>query len=156
MKKLLLPLLLICLMVSPEALLAAEPAQAPAQKPPLYERLGGIYPIAVVVVEFIDLLLLNDVLNANPAINTARAHVPRAGLKYQVTSLVCQATGGPCAYAGRDMKTAHAKLNISEAEWNAMAGDLVRVLNNHGVPKAEQDELLAVLGSTKGDIVMRK
>ncbi|MBI2213846.1 MAG: group 1 truncated hemoglobin [Acidobacteria bacterium] len=151
-----LPLLLCCLIVTPELLLAAEQAPAPPKKPSLYERLGGSYPIAVVVDEFIDLLLLNDVLNANPAINEARARVPKAGLKFQVASLVCQATGGPCTYGGRDMKSAHAKLNISEAEWDAMVRDLVRVLNNHHVPKPEQDELLSILGSTKGDIVMRK
>jgi len=72
----------------------------------LYDRLGGIYPISVVVDTFFDLLLVNDVLNANPAINAARERVPAAGIKFHLTTLVCQQTGGPCKYTGRGMKEA--------------------------------------------------
>jgi len=79
--------------------LAAEPAEKS-----LYDRLGGIYPIASVVDSFTDILLVNDVLNANPAIDAARKRVPTPGLKFRVTALVCQATGGPCNYSGRSMK----------------------------------------------------
>jgi len=122
----------------------------------LYERLGGIYPISMVVDTFIDLLFVNDILNANPAIKAARDRVPAAGLKYHVTSLVCQQTGGPCKYTGRGMKEAHAHLNISEKEWQAMLTDFRRVLNNYGVPAKEQQELIAIVESTKKDIVVRK
>jgi len=118
---------------------AAEPAKS------LYDRLGGVYPISVVVDSFIDLLLLNDVLNANPAINDARKRVPAAGLKFQVTTLVCQQTGGPCQYTGRDMKTTHAHLNINEKQWQAMLTDFRRVLTNYGVPAKEQGELVAIV-----------
>jgi hemoglobin len=139
-------------------LLGAASAQA-AESPPaksLYDRLGGIHPISVVVDSFIDLLLLNDVLNANPAINDARKRVPAAGLKYLVTELVCQQTGGPCKYSGRDMKVTHAHLNISEKEWQAMLADFRRVLTNYGVPAKEQGELVAIVESTKQDIVVSK
>lgn len=131
------------------------PATA-AEKPEksLYEHLGGVYPIAVVVDSFIDLLLVNDVLNANPAIREARDRVPAAGLKYHVTALVCQETGGPCKYTGRTMKESHAHLNISEREWEAMLADFRRVLNNYQVPKREQEELIAIVESTKKDIVI--
>ncbi|MDA8257112.1 MAG: group 1 truncated hemoglobin [Betaproteobacteria bacterium] len=122
----------------------------------LYDRLGGVYPISVVVDTFIDLLLVNDVLNANPAINAARKRVPAAGLKYRVTELVCQQTGGPCKYTGLGMKESHAHLNISEREWQAMLTDFRRVLNNYGVPSKEQGELVAIVESTKKDIVVRK
>jgi len=122
----------------------------------LYDRLGGVYPISVVVDTFIDLLFVNDVLNANPAIKAARDRVPAAGLKYHVTALVCQQTGGPCKYTGRGMKESHAHLNISEKEWQAMLADFRRVLNNYGVPAKEQQELLAIVESTKKDIVVRK
>lgn len=120
----------------------------------LYDRLGGIYPIATVVDSFIDILLVNDVLNANPAINEARKRVPTPGLKYRVTTLVCQVTGGPCVYNGRSMKDAHAHLNITEPEWQAMLSDFRRVLNNYGVPEQEQKELIAIVEGTKKDIVM--
>jgi hemoglobin len=135
------------------ALPAAAAAQAPAGQKSLYDRLGGAYPIAVVVDEFIDRLLVNDVLNANPAIATARARVPAPGLKFHVTTLVCQATGGPCTYTGRTMKQSHAHLNISEREWQEMVRVFQDVLNQLKVPGAEQGELLAIVESTKGEIV---
>jgi hemoglobin len=122
----------------------------------LYERLGGEYPIAVVVDQFIDILLINDVLNANPAIKEARDRVPRAGLKFHVTALVCQTSGGPCQYTGRSMEEAHAHLNITEREWQAMLSDFRRVLNNNQVPEREQKELIAIVESTKGAIVVTK
>lgn len=130
-------------------------AQEKAEKT-LYERLGGEYPIAVVVDEFIDLLLLNDVLNANPAIKEARDRVPTAGLKYHVTALVCLSAGGPCAYTGRSMIESHAHLHITERQWQAMLSDLLRVLNNNHVPEREQKELIAIVESTKKDIVISK
>lgn len=122
----------------------------------LYERLGGIYPIATVVDSFIDILLVNDVLNANPAIDAARKRVPTPGLKFRVTALVCQATGGPCNYSGRSMKDAHAHLNITEQEWQAMLSDFRRVLNNYRVPAKEQAELIGIVESTKKDIVINR
>lgn len=126
------------------------------QEATLYERLGGLYPIASVVDVFIDLLYHNDVLNANPAIREARDRVPLPGLKYHVTAMVCQATGGPCKYTGRSMKEAHAHLNIGEREWQAMLSDLRRTLNDFQVPDQEQEELIAIVQSTKGDIVVKK
>ncbi len=124
------------------------------QEKSLYERLGGVYPIASVVDVFIDLLLHNDVLNENPAIREARDRVPAPGLKYHVTAMVCQATGGPCEYTGRSMEEAHAHLNIGEREWKAMLSDLRRTLNDFQVPEQEQEELIAIVQSTKNDIVV--
>src|SRR5262245_63189529 len=93
-------------------------AAQPAPKP-LFERLGGVYSIATVVDDFIERLLVNDTLNANPAINDPRKRVPKAGLKFHVTTLVCEVTGGPCKYSGRSMKEAHEHLNINEAQSQA-------------------------------------
>ena len=128
-------------------------AQVPVAKP-LYERLGGVYAIATVVDDFIERVLANDVLNANPAIKAARDRVPKAGLKYRVTEMVCSATGGPEKYHGRSMKDSHKHLNITEAEWNALVADFQASLNKFKVPNKEQQELFAIVGSTKGDIVM--
>lgn len=140
------------------ALLGVGSAQAAEAKPAksLYDRLGGVYPISVLVDTFIDLLYVNDVLNANPAIKAARERVPVAGLKYHLTALVCQQTGGPCKYTGRGMKESHTHLNISEKEWQAMLADFRRVMNNYGVPAKEQEELVTIVESTKKDIVVRK
>ena len=129
-------------------------AQASTQEKPLYDRLGGVYAVASVVDAFIEKLLVNDVLNANPAIKEARDRVPKAGLKHRVTELVCQVTGGPEKYNGRTMKDSHAHLNITEGEWQAMVSDFVSTLNEFKVPEKEQKELLDIVGSTKKDIVV--
>lgn len=135
--------------------LSARTAAAQEAEKSLYDRLGGVYSIAVVVDEFIDRLLVNDLLNTNPAIDAARKRVPAPGLKYRVTELVCQVTGGPCAYTGRTMKAAHAHLNISEREWQEMVRVFRAVLTDFEVPQKEQDELVAIVGSTKADIVTK-
>jgi hemoglobin len=119
----------------------------------LFDRLGGVYGIATVVDDFIERLLVNDILNANPAINEARARVPKAGLKFHVTALVCEVTGGPCKYSGRSMENAHAHLNINEGQWQAMVTDFRNTLDKFKVPAKEQEELIAIVGSTKTDIV---
>lgn len=147
-------------LVALAALLAASgpvSAQAPSAGQAarsLYDRLGGAYPIASVVDDFIERLLVNATLNANPAIKQARDRVPKAGLKFHVTTLVCQVTGGPCKYVGRDMKTSHAHLNITEKEWEAMVADFRKTLDAFKVPAAEQAELIGIVGGTKPDIVL--
>jgi hemoglobin len=119
----------------------------------LYDRLGGLAPISVVVSDFIDALVPDTVLNANPAIDAARKRVPAPYLKYHVTAMVCQATGGPCQYHGRGMKESHAHMNITEQEWDRMVTLFKGVLAKHKVPAKETQELLDIVGSTKADIV---
>jgi hemoglobin len=120
----------------------------------LYDRLGGLAPISVVVNDFIDALFPDAFLNANPAIDAARKRVPAPYLKYHVTALVCQATGGPCQYHGRGMKESHAHLNITEREWDRMVTIFKEVLAKHRVPEKETQELLDIVASTKADIVV--
>ena len=132
---------------------ATRTATAQATQPSLYDRLGGVYSIATVVDDFIERLLVNATLNANPAINEARKRVPKAGLKFHVTALVCAATGGKCAYTGRPMKESHEKLSISRAEWDAMVVDFKATLDKFKVPPREQQELITIVESTKTDIV---
>jgi hemoglobin len=125
-----------------------------SEEKPLYDRLGGLMPISVVVNDFIDAMVPDPFLNQNPAIDEARKRVPAPYLKYQVTALVCQATGGPCQYIGRNMKESHAHLNISEEEWDRMVVIFKEVLDKHQVPDAEQQDLIEIIDSTKPDIVM--
>lgn len=145
--------LVVALMLSFALAGGAVQAQAQGGRP-LYERLGGVYPIAAVVDEFLNRLLVSDVLNANPAIDAARKRVPVAGLKFHVTTLVCEVTGGPCKYTGRTMKAAHAQLNITEREWQEMVRVFTGVLTQFNVPAQEQKELLAIVESTKPEIVV--
>lgn len=125
-----------------------------AEEASLYDRLGGLAPISVVVSDFLDELVPDPLLNQNPAIDAARQAVPKPYLKYQVTAMVCQATGGPCQYHGRTMKDAHAHLNISEREWTRMEVIFRDLLARHQVPEQEANELIAIIDSTKADIVV--
>jgi hemoglobin len=119
----------------------------------LYERLGGVYSIATVVDDFIDRIMIDPRLNANPRVDEAHHRVMPPGFKYLVTEMVCWATGGPQTYTGRSMGDSHARLRITDAEWQAFEEDFQQTLDKFDVPKAEQRELKAILASTKADIV---
>lgn len=121
----------------------------------LYERLGGIYAIAAVVDDFIDRVMVNPILNANPLVDEAHHRVSKAGFKYLVTEMVGWATGGPQKYTGKTMKESHEHLNITESEWQSFLGDFQNTLDKFQVPAAEQNELFAIVDSTKGDIVFQ-
>lgn len=145
--------IIILLIVSSTALAQTGAGDQPKS---LYDRLGGLAPISVVVSDFIDALVPDKVLNANPAIDAARKRVPPPYLKYHVTAMVCQATGGSCQYTGRGMKEAHAHLNITQKEWDRMVTIFKEILAKHKVPDKETQELLAIVESTKAAIVMSK
>jgi hemoglobin len=122
----------------------------------LYERLGGIYSIATVVDDFIDRVMNDPRLNANPAVNEAHHRVPPAGFKYLVTEMVGMATGGPQIYTGRSMADSHRDMNITPKEWEAFMDDFQQTLDRFKVPAAEQAELNTIVNSTYGDIVIGK
>lgn len=122
--------------------------------PTLYERLGGIYPIAAVVDTFIDRIMDDPRLNANPLVAEAHHRVSRAGFKFLVTEQVGEATGGPHRYTGRSMRDSHAHLGITAAEWEAFLDDFRQTLRQFQVPEPEQQELLAIVESTRLDIVV--
>jgi hemoglobin len=122
----------------------------------LYERLGGIYPIAVVVDDFIDRIMADARLNANPAVKEAHHKVPPAGFKYLVTEMVGWASGGPQKYTGRSMRDSHQNLNITPSEWETFMRDFQQTLDKFNVPAAEQAELKAIVNSTYADIVPSK
>lgn len=122
-------------------------------KSSLYDRLGGVYPIATVVDDFIDRIMADPRLNANPRVDEAHHRVPPAGFKYLVTEMVCWAAGGPQRYTGRAMEESHRELGITPAEWSAFMDDLQQTFDKFGVPAAEQAELRAIVESTRGEIV---
>ena len=126
------------------------------QAPSLYERLGGVYAIATVVDDFIDRVMRNPILNANPKVDEAHHKVPPAGFKYLVTEMVCWASGGPQKYTGKSMYDSHVHLDITEAEWQAFMQDLRDCFAKFTVPAQEQGELIAIVESTKKDIVIAR
>lgn len=120
------------------------------QEPSLYYRLGGRHPIRVVVDDFVAFLVADPRVNARFK-DLKPADVER--LKTNVADQVCEAAGGPCSYLGKDMKSAHNGMNVTEAEWTATVEDLVQALDKNKVPAQEKSELLGLLSPMKTDIV---
>ncbi len=126
---------------APQATAAAAPAGS------LYDRLGGKAAITVVVDDFAANILGDEAIKARFANTDAPA------FKAKLVDQICEATGGPCKYTGKNMREAHAGMRISDAEFGALVGDLKKALDKNQVPAAEQGELLAALGGMHGDIV---
>jgi len=123
---------------------------APPPKAPLYERLGGRHAIAVVVADFVGTMVADPRVNARfKPLKPAEVEKFKSNLSDQI----CDATGGPCSYLGKDMKAAHKGMQITDAEWNATVENLGKALDKNKVGAAEQKELLSALGPMKPDIV---
>lgn len=119
------------------------------QKASLYERLGGEAGIRKIV---------NDVLDKNhnnPLIGHHFKHVDMDRLKQLVFEFFSMGTGGPHQYTGRDMRTAHTGLNISEEDFQIANLDTVQALKENGVAEAEIHEVITILNSMKGDIIRK-
>jgi hemoglobin len=103
--------------------------------------------IRAVVDDFVAACAADDRINAK----FARTDVPR--LKQMLVDQVCEASGGPCSYAGRDMRTTHDGMSVTGGEFDALVGNLVATLDKFGVGAAEKEELLGVLGPMRSEIV---
>ena len=113
----------------------------------LYGRLGGIDAITAVVRAVVDRQMKDDRINQK----FARTNVERVIKEF--VDLICQTTGGPCTYTGRDMTEAHHNMGVTTGEFQAFVEDVVAVLDDFNVGKAEQDELLNTLAPLQGEIV---
>jgi hemoglobin len=113
----------------------------------LYDRLGGKPAITAVVDDFVGRVAADSRINGR----FATTDIPR--LKMLLVEQICQASGGPCTYTGRNMKAAHAGMGVSSADFDALVGNLVATLNKFKVPEREKNELLGALGPMKSDIV---
>lgn len=121
-----------------------------AQQASLYKRLGGYDAVASVTDDFLARLATDPQLGrffkglSSDSQKKARQHL---------VDFLCQATGGPCIYVGRDMKTVHTGLNISEEDWAATVRLLGATLDKFKVPEREKGELLGAVSGLKSDIV---
>ena len=129
-------------------------SQEAQDQPSLYSRLGGVYSIATVVDDFIDRVMVDPRLNANPRVDEAHHRVTPAGFKYLVTEMLCWAAGGPQSYSGRAMDESHRNLLITAGEWQAFMEDLQQTLDKFAVAEAEQAEVNALVESTRSAIVI--
>jgi hemoglobin len=126
---------------------------AAAQQPrTLYQRLGGYDAIAAVTDDFIVRLVTDSSLSRFFA---GHGNASKQRIRQLVVEQICAATGGPCVYVGRDMKTTHAGLGVGEADWNRAVQHLTATLDKFRVPAAEKNELLAAVSGMKPDIVER-
>jgi hemoglobin len=116
----------------------------------LYERLGGKDAITAVVDDFVGRVAADKRINGF----FAKANVPR--LKMMLVDQICEATGGPCKYTGRDMKAAHKGMGITNADFDALVGDLIATLDKFKVGEREKQELLAALAPMRKDIVEKQ
>jgi hemoglobin len=126
---------------------AREEVPPPPPPPSLYQRLGGATAVEAVVKAFAGRCL------EDPRINKKFTRSDPDRLVSMLIEQVCALSGGGCQYTGRSMKEAHVNMGVTEGEFNALVENLVATLNQFDVPAAEQEELLAVLGAMKGDIV---
>lgn len=139
---------------------AEEPVSPPeaaeeARPRTLFQRIGGTYVLARVVDLFVNNFAADPLIRGNATVRREMTLPRRAGLKFQITTLLCQETGGPCKYEGRTLREAHLSMGISEGEWNAAMTDFKKALTVVRVPPAERAELVNLLTTAKDDIVPR-
>lgn len=115
----------------------------------LYERLGGKPALQAVVGELWNVVAADARINGR--FKTTKPEIFGA----QLVDFLCVASGGPCQYKGRDMKSAHTGMKLTDAEFMALAEDTTKALNKFKVPAKEQNEVIGLLASLKGDVVNR-
>ncbi len=129
---------------------ATTPAVIPRSPGTLYHRIGGYDALAAMVDDFLARMLKDP--DIEPFF-----HDLQPGEKQRVRQMLvdqlCEASGGPCVYVGKDMKTVHTGMDITEQEWNKAVGHLVATLDTFRVPTKEREELLSAVAGLKDQIV---
>jgi len=141
-------LVLGCLLVGPLTACGPKAGVVKSGGPTLYDRLGGREAIAAVVADFVDGVKADDRIKAKFANTT-----DWDGLRTKLTDQICAAAGGPCTYTGKDMKSSHKGMAITEPEFNALVDDLKKTLDKFKVGEKEQADLIGTLAPMKKDIV---
>ena len=126
--------------------------KTPAQES-LYKRLGGYDALAAVTDDFIGRLVTDKSLGR---FFGGASDDSKKRIRQLVLDQLCAATGGPCIYIGRSMKTVHTGLGITESDWDISVKHLTDSLNKFKVPKPEQDEFFKIVSTLKADIVEKK
>lgn len=134
-------------------LICATIAHADTAEAPLYKRLGGYDALAAVTDDFIGRLATDPKLSK---FFVGHSEDSLKRIRQLVVDQLCAATGGPCVYTGRDMKTAHKGMGITAEQWAIAAGHLVATLDKFKVPEREKKEVLAAITALEKDIVEKK
>jgi hemoglobin len=128
---------------------AAAPGPIRVDPASLYARLGGRPAIEAVMGDFVG----RAARDRRIAKRFEKTNAP--ALIAKLTDQLCEASGGPCKYTGKDMRTVHTGMNITNAEWNITGGHILAAMRAKRVGRKEQQEVMTLLGSMKGDIVGR-
>ena len=123
----------------------------------LYERLGGVYPIAAVVDYFSDQLVENETIHSNLQIrdwNRTKANERLPGLKFLRTLWLCAIAGGPFDYTGKPLEEAHMQFRISSGDFDEVAAILAASLDHFNVPAREKDEVLGAFAAHKPQVTL--
>ena len=126
----------------------AKGPEAGGEAKPLYDRLGGKDAITAVVKDFVEERVAKD-----SRINAFFKNSDIPGLEAKLVDQICAASGGPCTYTGKDMKTAHTGMKVTDADFNALVEDLKASLDHLRVPAKEQGELIGALAPMHDDVV---
>jgi hemoglobin len=119
----------------------------------LYERIGGVNAIAMVVDRFSDEIVKNPKLNVNPALREWNKTGKLPGLRFMRTLGICAVAGGPFQYTGKEMGEAHHDLHITSEEFDEVGAEIGRALDSLKVPEGEKQEVLAAIASKKTEVV---
>ena len=142
--------ILVALLCGILAIGCSAQAQSSSAAPTLYNRLGGYDAIAAVTDDFLGRLAVDKQISRFFVCVSADS---LRKLRQHVVDQLCEASGGPCRYKGKDMKTAHSGMGVSGPDFDALVDDLVGALDKFKVGAHEKDQLLGALGPMKADIV---
>jgi len=120
---------------------------ATAASATLYDQIGGGAKMRAVAEDFTAIVLADD------RINFTFAQTDTKKFTQLLFEQLCNLTRGPCQYTGRDMRTSHAKLNITNAMFNALAEDLYLAFDREHVPYRLQNRVMVLLAPMQRDIV---
>jgi len=119
----------------------------------LYERLGGVNAIAMVVDRFSDKIVENPKLNVNPQLREWNGKGLLPGLKFMRTLWLCAVAGGPFQYTGKELHEAHKDLRITSEEFDEVGAEITSALDYFNVPEREKQEVLAAIVAHKAEVV---
>ena len=119
-------------------------------EPSLYRRLGGYDTIAAIIDSVLE-RLGSDTRFAR--FNGGRGEDSRRSGRQLLVDQLCELSGGPCIFLGRDMRTSHARLGITKGDWKATMRHMARTLRELRVARKESDEVIALWTCYKGEIV---
>jgi hemoglobin len=122
----------------------------------LFDRLGGFFGIAGVVNSFSDAILVNPVLNQNPALaawnqNDAPKRLP--GLKFLRTMWIAAMVGGPIKYTGQPLENVHERFNMTPTEFGEVGKEIVKALQAAGVAQADIDQAVCIYQTSMDEVV---